>query len=123
MDFRLSEEQEMMKKMAHDFAVNEIAPYAGEWDKNHYYPEEVIKKMQELGFMSLACPEEYGGVGLDHVAQNIVAEEICWGDAGVGTTMVASALLSTDPILVAANDEQKKWWFGRQNEEFWGLSV
>ena len=59
MDFRLSEEQEMMKKMAHDFAVNEIAPYAGEWDKNHYYPEEVIKKMQELGFMSLACPEEY----------------------------------------------------------------
>lgn len=116
MDFRLSDEQEMMRKMAHDFSVNEIAPFAGEWDNTHYYPEEVIKKMQELGFMTLACPEEYGGVGLDHVAQNIVAEEICWGDAGIGTTMVASALLSTDPILVAANDEQKKWWFGRQNE-------
>jgi butyryl-CoA dehydrogenase len=42
-----------------------------------------------------------------------VAEEICWGDAGIGTIMVASSLLATDPIHVAANEEQKKEWFGR----------
>ncbi len=113
MDFRLNEEQEMMKKMAHDFAVNEIAPYASEWDNNHIYPEDCIKKMHEVGLMTIGVPAEYGGAGLDHTAQNIVAEEICWGDAGVGTVMVASTLLASDPVLVAANHEQKKEFYGR----------
>jgi butyryl-CoA dehydrogenase len=120
MDFRLSEEQEMMKKMAHDFAANEIAPYANEWDNNHVYPQECLDKMHELGLMTIGVPAEYGGAGLDHVAQNIVAEEICWGDAGIGTIMVASTLLASDPILVAANDEQKKMWYGRMNEGMLG---
>lgn len=116
MDFRLSEEQEMMKKMAHDFAANEIAPYASEWDNNHIYPEDCIKKMHEVGLMSIGVPAEYGGPGLDHVAQNIVAEEICWGDAGIGTVMVASTLLAADPVLIAANDAQKKEFYGRMLE-------
>ncbi|MDD2372766.1 MAG: acyl-CoA dehydrogenase family protein [Syntrophomonadaceae bacterium] len=116
MDFRLSEEQEMMKKMAHDFAVNEIAPYASEWDNQHIYPEDCIKKMHEVGLMTIGVPAEYGGAGLDHLAQNIVAEEICWGDAGVGTVMVASTLLASDPVLVAANHEQKKDFYGRLND-------
>jgi len=103
----------MMKKMAHDFAVNEIAPYASEWDNNHIYPEDCIKKMHEVGLMTIGVPAEYGGAGLDHTAQNIVAEEICWGDAGVGTVMVASTLLASDPVLVAANHEQKKEFYGR----------
>lgn len=116
MDFRLNEEQEMMKKMAHDFAVNEIAPYASEWDNQHIYPEDCIKKMHEVGLMTIGVPAEYGGAGLDHLAQNIVAEEICWGDAGVGTVMVASTLLASDPVLVAANHEQKVDFYGRLND-------
>jgi Acyl-CoA dehydrogenases len=116
MDFRLNEEQEMMKKMAHDFAANEIAPYASEWDNKHIYPEDCIKKMHEVGLMTIGVPAEYGGAGLDHLAQNIVAEEICWGDAGVGTVMVASTLLASDPVLVAANHEQKKDFYGRLND-------
>lgn len=116
MNFLLSEEQEMMKKMAHDFAANEIAPYASEWDKTHTYPADCIKKMHELGLMTIGVPVEYGGAGLDHVAQNIVAEEICWGDAGIGVVMVASTLLGADPVLIAANDEQKKRFYGLMNE-------
>lgn len=116
MDFRLTEEQEMMKKMAHDFAANEIAPYACEWDNKHIYPEDCIKKMHQVGLMTIGVPAEYGGAGLDHVAQNIVAEEICWGDAGVGTIMVASTLLAADPVLIAANHEQKKDFYGRLND-------
>jgi len=108
--------KEMMKKMAHDFAANEIAPYASEWDKNHVYPEECLKKMQEVGLMNIGVPAEYGGPGLDHVAQNVVAEEISWGDAGIATIMAASTLLATDPVLIAGNHEQKKWWFDRMNE-------
>jgi len=113
MDFRLSEEQEMMKKVAHDFAVNEIAPYASEWDHKHIYPEECIKKMHEVGLMTIGVPAEYGGPGLDHLAQNIVAEEISWGDAGIATVMAASTLLAADPVLIAANHEQKKEFYGR----------
>ena len=116
MDFRLNEEQEMMKKMAHDFAANEIVPFASEWDHKHIYPEDCIKKMHEVGLMTIGVPAEYGGAGLDHVAQNIVAEEICWGDAGVGTIMVASTLLAADPVLIAANHEQKKDFYGRLND-------
>lgn len=116
MDFRLNEEQEMMKNMAHEFAANEIAPFASEWDHKHIYPEECIKHMHELGLMTIGVPEEYGGPGLDHATQNIVAEEICWGDAGVGTIMVASTLLAADPVLVAGNHEQKKDFYGKLND-------
>lgn len=116
MDFRLSEEQEMMRRMARDFADNEIAPYAQEWDKEDRFPEETVKKMHELGLMTIGVPAEYGGPGLDHVAQNIVTEEIARGDAGIATTMAASTLLAADPVLIAATHEQKKWFYGMQNE-------
>jgi butyryl-CoA dehydrogenase len=116
MDFLLSEEQEMMRTMARDFADNEIAPYACEWDKKHIYPAECIKKMHEVGLMTIGVPEEYGGPGLNHVAQNVVIEEICRGDAGIGVIMAASTLLAADPVLIAANHEQKKWFYGLLNE-------
>lgn len=116
MDFRLSEEQEMMRSMARDFSDNEIAPYACEWDKKHIYPAECIQKMHEVGLMTIGVPEEYGGAGLNHVAQNLVIEEICHGDAGVGVIMAASTLLAADPILIAANHEQKQWFYGLLNE-------
>lgn len=116
MDFRLSEEQEMMRRMAREFADNEIAPYAQQWDKDNIFPEETVKKMHELGLMTIGVPAEYGGPGLDHVAQNIVTEEIARGDAGIATTMAASTLLAADPVLIAGTHEQKKWFYGMQNE-------
>lgn len=116
MDFRLSDEQEMMRKMARDFADNEIVPYAQKWDENDEFPWDTVKKMQEVGLMTIGVPAEYGGPGLDHVAQNLVTEEIARGDAGICTTMAASTLLAADPVLIAATDEQKKWWYGRELE-------
>lgn len=116
MDFRFTDEQEMMRKMARDFADNEITPFAQQWDKENKFPEDVVKKMHELGLMTIGVPAEYGGAGLDHVAQNVVTEEISRGDAGLGTTMAASTLLAADPVLIAATHEQKKWFYGMQNE-------
>lgn len=116
MDFRFTEEQEMMRRMARDFADNEIVPYAQEWDAKDEFPWECVKKMQEVGLMNIGVPAEYGGPGLDHVAQNLVVEEIARGDAGICTTMAASTLLAADPVLIAATDEQKKWWYGRELE-------
>lgn len=116
MDFRLTEEQEMIRQMASDFAVNELKPNAIEWDKNDEVPMETIAKMHELGLMTMGVPAEYGGDGLDNVSRCLISEAIGNGDAGTACTMIANTLLATDPILVGANDEQKKWWYGRQME-------
>lgn len=116
MDFRLTEEQEMIRQMAADFAVNEIAPYCIEWDKADEVPFATLTKMQDLGLLTIGVPAEYGGDGLDNVSKCLVCEEIAKGDAGLATTIVASTLLASDPILVGANDEQKQWWYGRHLE-------
>lgn len=116
MDFSLTEEQEMIRQMAADFAANEVAPYAGEWDKNDTVPFDTIAKMHDLGLMTIGIPAEYGGDGLDWLSKYLVCDEIAQGDAGLACTMIASTLLASDPIWVGANDEQKKWWYGRMME-------
>lgn len=116
MDFRLTEEQEMIRQMAADFGANEIAPFAGQWDKDDVCPLDVIQKMQELGLMTIGVPAEYGGDGLDNVSKCLVEEEIARADAGLATVICASSLLASDPVLVGGNDEQKKWWYRRMLE-------
>ncbi len=116
MDFRLTDEQEMIRQMAADFAANEIAPFAAEWDKADAVPFDTVAKMQDLGLMTIGVPAEYGGDGLDWLSKYLVCDEIAQGDAGMATMMIASSLLASDPIWVGANDEQKKWWYGRMLE-------
>lgn len=116
MDFRISDEHEMIKKMARDFANNEVLPYCQKWDEDHIFPWETVKKLQDVGLMTCGVPAEYGGPGIDHLGQAIIAEEICRGDAGLGTTLAASTLLGPDPVYIAASDEQKKWWYGQMME-------
>ncbi|MFO8091043.1 MAG: acyl-CoA dehydrogenase family protein [Desulfatiglandaceae bacterium] len=84
MDFKLSEELEMLRNMARDFAAEKIAPYADEWDENHYMPyEEVIKPMGELGFFGTVIPEEYGGNEMGWLAAMILTEEIARASSSV----------------------------------------
>ena len=116
MDFILSDEQKMIRQMAKDFATNEIAPYASQWDKEDRCPMETIAQMHELGLMSIGIPAEFGGPGLDNISMCGVMEELARGDAGLATVVMASALLGSDPVLVGANNEQKIWWYGRMLE-------
>ena len=77
MDFALSEELQMLRDMARDFAAEKIAPFADEWDENHYFLyEEVVKPMAELGFFGTVIPEEYGGNEMGWLAAMILTEEI-----------------------------------------------
>ncbi len=115
-NFKLSEEQEMIRQMTAEFADNEIKPFAGDWDKKDEVPMDVLKKMHELGLTNIGVPAEFGGQGLDNLTRYTVADELAQRDAGIGTTIVASSLLASDPVIVGANDEQKKWWFGRMLE-------
>ncbi|MEE4357790.1 MAG: glutaryl-CoA dehydrogenase Acd [Desulfococcaceae bacterium] len=77
MDFTLSKELDMLKKAVREFAAKKIAPYADEWDKNHYFPyKEAVKPMGELGFFGTVIPEKYEGEDMGWLAAMIVTEEI-----------------------------------------------
>ena len=77
MDFALSKELQMLKKAVSEFAAKKIAPYADEWDANHYFPyKEAIKPMGELGFFGTVIPEKYGGEDMGWLAAMIITEEI-----------------------------------------------
>ncbi len=76
MDFRFSEEQRMVQEMVRRFAENEIAPIAEEIDRTERFPAETLKKMAELGLMSMLVPAEAGGTGLGAVAYSLALMEI-----------------------------------------------
>ncbi len=114
--FRLTEEQDMIRQMTAEFADKEIKPFAGEWDIKDHVPMDVLAKLHELGLTNIGVPAEYGGQGLDNLTRYTICDELAQRDAGIATTVVASSLLASDPIMVGANDEQKKWWFGRMLE-------
>ncbi len=105
--FSLTEEQEALKAMAREFAEKEMKPKAAKYDEGHEFPEEVMKKAFEVGFLTCKIPEEYGGEGLSDIDTVIVSEELAGGCAGMYTTMMVNALAYT-PIILFGTDEQKK---------------
>lgn len=76
MDFELTEEQRLIQEMVRRFAENELAPIADEIDRTSRFPRETLKKMAELGLMSMLVPEEAGGTGLGAVAYSLALTEI-----------------------------------------------
>ncbi len=110
MKFELTPEQELIRKTVREFAANEIAPHAAEWDEKAEYPAGVVKQMAELGFMGMFVPEEWGGAGMDHLSYVIAVEEISHADASCGVIMSVNNSLSGWPILEYGTDEQKKRW-------------
>ncbi len=106
--FSLTEEHEMIRKAARDFAENEIAPIAPEFDESGDFPLKTIQKMGEMGFMGIEVPEEYGGVGLDTLAYVIALEEICKADAAHGTIMSVNNSLFNFGLMKFGTEEQKQ---------------
>ncbi|GBE29394.1 MAG TPA: acyl-CoA dehydrogenase [Euryarchaeota archaeon] len=84
MDFRLTEEQEMVRQTARDFAENELRPGVAERDDKEIFPREAVDKLGELGFMGMIVSEEWDGAGMDTVAYVIAIEEISRVDASTG---------------------------------------
>jgi acyl-CoA dehydrogenase len=110
--FALTEEQKMIQQLARDFARNEMAPVAEEYDRSHEYPWPVIKKAQELGLTTMNIPEEYGGLGLSLFEECMVSEELAWGCSGISTAIGVNGLAIL-PILIAGNEAQKQDYCGR----------
>jgi alkylation response protein AidB-like acyl-CoA dehydrogenase len=106
--FPLSEEHEMIRQAARDFAQNEIAPIAAEFDESGEFPYETIMKMGEMGFMGMEIPEEYGGAGMDTLAYVLALEEISKADASHGTIMSVNNSLYCNGLLKFGTEGQKQ---------------
>jgi alkylation response protein AidB-like acyl-CoA dehydrogenase len=104
----LTEEHEMIRQTARDFAQKEIAPIAAEFDESGDFPSATIKKMGEMGFMGIEVPEEYGGAGMDTLAYVLALEEICKVDAAHGTIMSVNNSLFCNGILKFGTEAQKQ---------------
>lgn len=74
-DFTLTDEQRMLRDLAHDFAVKEILPMAEHYDRSGEYPWPIIHKAREVGLVNLNVPEAYGGPGISVLDECIVGEE------------------------------------------------
>ncbi len=108
MDFQLTEDQQMIQAAAREFARNEIAPVAGEYDASGQFPTETIRKAGELGFMGVEVPAEYGGAGLDPIAYALMIEEIAAADAAHSTIVSVNNSLYCHGILEFGTEEQKQ---------------
>jgi alkylation response protein AidB-like acyl-CoA dehydrogenase len=106
--FPLSEEHEMIRQTARDFAQAKIAPIAAEFDETGDFPYQTIKKMGEMGFMGIEVPESYGGAGMDTLAYVLALEEICKADAAHGTIMSVNNSLYCYGILRFGTEAQKQ---------------
>ncbi|WLR41700.1 acyl-CoA dehydrogenase [Bacillus carboniphilus] len=107
MNFRLSEEHEMIRKMVRDFSINEVAPTATERDEEERFDQELFNKMAELGLTGIPWPEEYGGIGSDYLAYVIAVEELSRVCASTGVTLSAHTSLAGWPIYKFGTEEQK----------------
>lgn len=108
MNFTLTEEQEMLRKMVRDFAKNEVEPTAAERDEEERFDREIFDKMAELGLTGIPWPEEYGGIGSDFVSYVIAVEELSRVCASTGVTLSAHISLASWPIFKFGTEEQKK---------------
>jgi len=126
MDFRLSDEQQQLKKMVREFAEREVAPNVTKWDESGEFPMATIKELGKLGLLGTIFPVEYGGSGMGYVEYVTEIEELSRVDGSVGITVAAHVSLCSNHIFVAGNEEQKRKYIRKlASGEFlgaWGLT-
>ncbi len=113
MDFKLTDEQQMLKEMCRSFAENELKPKAEHYDRTHEFPWEHVKKMGEMGLMGVVYPEKYNGAGMDYLSYAIAVEELSRGCASTGVICSAHNSLCLSPIYYFGTEEQKMKYLSR----------
>lgn len=108
--FELSADHEDFRRVVRDFAEREVAPHIAQWDKDNYFPTELVPKMGELGLFGLVVPEEYGGSDGDFTSLCVAIEELGRVDQAIGITLQAGVGLGINPIMTYGTTEQKERW-------------
>ncbi len=110
MDFRLTEEQRLVRDTAREFVDKEIIPYVREWEAKGEIPRSFYAKMAKLGFLGAPVPTKYGGAGMDYVSFALLVEEISCGSSSVRTTISVQTSLAETTLTLFGNEEQKEEW-------------
>ena len=108
MDFHLTKEQQMLRKMYREFAENEVKPLAQEIDEEERFPMETVEKMAKLGMMGIYFPKEYGGAGGDVLSYAMCVEELAKVCGTTAVIVSAHTSLCCAPIFEHGTEEQKK---------------
>ena len=121
MDFRPSEEQELLRRTVRDFAESEIAPHVSEWDEGQQFSTDLLPKLAALGLAGVQFPEEYGGAALSAVDYCICIEELARVCPAVALSVAAHNGLCSAHISAFGTVEQKKKFLPRLvRGEVWG---
>src|SRR5918992_5414107 len=113
MDFRLSDEQEILRRTVREFAEAEIRPHVMEWDEAQQFPLDLLPKLAALGLTGIQFPEEYGGSGMSAVDYCICIEEIARVCPAVALSVAAHNGLCSAHIAMFGSDEQKQTYLPR----------
>ncbi|KFN39417.1 acyl-CoA dehydrogenase [Smithella sp. F21] len=110
MDFRLTEEQKMIRDMTRKFVDDVVEPRAEEMEKTGEYPYDIMDQMADLGMMGIPFPEKYGGSGGDWVGMHLCIEELSRGDATLGTLLDVTTSVVAQELYEFGTEEQKQKW-------------
>ena len=108
MDFRLTEEQVLLRRSVREFAETEMRPHIMEWDQAQHFPIELMPKLAALGLLGIQFPERYGGAGMSAVDYCICIEELARVDPSVALSVAAHNGLCSAHIFMFGNEEQKQ---------------
>jgi alkylation response protein AidB-like acyl-CoA dehydrogenase len=112
-DFRPTEEQEILRRTVREFAEAEIRPHVMEWDEAQHFPMELLPKLASLGLMGIQFPEQYGGSAMSSVDYCICIEELARVCPAISLSVAAHNGLCTSHIHMFGNDAQKAQYLPR----------
>jgi glutaryl-CoA dehydrogenase (non-decarboxylating) len=110
MDFRLTEEHDMIARMVRDFAEKEVAPVIKDYDREHKVNRDAVRRMGELGILGICIPVRYGGQGMDYISLGLVCEELERVDTSLRVVMSVHVGLNSLGLFQWATEEQKQRW-------------
>ena len=108
MDFRPTEEQQLLRRSVREFAETEMRPHVREWDEHQHFPAELMSKLASLGLLGIQFPEQYGGAGLSAIDYCICIEELARVDPAVALSVAAHNGLCSAHIFLFGNEQQKQ---------------
>jgi alkylation response protein AidB-like acyl-CoA dehydrogenase len=108
MDFRLTADQELLRRSVREFAETEIRPHVREWDQAQQFPTALVPELAALGLMGIQLPEEYGGAGMSAIDYCICIEELARVDPAVALSVAAHNGLCAAHIHRSGTEEQKQ---------------
>ena len=109
-DFTLTEDQQALRETVAAFARDEVAPVIGDYYERAAFPYPVVAAMGKMGLFGLPFPEEYGGMGGDHLALCLALEELARVDSSVAITLEAGVCLGAAPVFRYGTEQQKRRW-------------